>query len=90
MADDGLEWDVGAQRHFVGAGADLDSGAESFLKLLPAFVVGPILSDFPLSEVDEVERPPFLDFERTLEGEGIEEGKLPVVVLREVAEHRAH
>jgi hypothetical protein len=90
FANDGLEGDIGAERDFVCAGADLNRGSEGFVELLPAFVWRPILCDVTLGEVDEVEGPPFFDFEEALEGEGVEESELPVIVLREFFEHRAH
>jgi hypothetical protein len=89
FAKDGLEGNIGAERHFIGAGADLDGGTESFVKFLPAFVDGPVLLDFALGEVDEVEGPPFLYFEGALKGEGIKKGKLPIVVLGKFFEHGA-
>ena len=90
FANDGLERDIGPQRQVISAGADLHGRPEGVFKFLPTFVCGPVLGDFALGKVDEVKRPPFFDFERALEGERIEKGELPIVVLRQSFEHGAH
>ena len=90
FANDGLEWNVGAQRQIIGAGADLDGRSKGVVELLPAFIDGPVLGDVALCEVDEVKRPPFFNFERALKGEGVEKSELPIVVLRELFKHGAH
>ena len=90
FANDGLKGDIGAERDFVCAGADLDVGPEGFVEFLPAFVSRPVLGDFALSEMDEVKGPPFFDFKEPGKGEGVEKCELPIVVLREFVEHGAH
>jgi hypothetical protein len=90
LANDGLQRDIGVERQFVGAGADLDGGTKGIFELLPAFVDGPGLGNFALGEVDKLKGPPFFDFEGAVKGEGVEESELPIVALGKFFEHGAH
>jgi hypothetical protein len=90
FANDGLEGDIGSKWKIVRAGAELDGGAEGIVEFLPTLVGGPVLCDGALREVDEVNGPPFFDFERALKSESVQESELPIIVLREFFEHGTH
>lgn len=87
--DDILDAQVGAARQFIGLLIDEDGRIKRLLDFAERDLDRPGIGGVESGEADENDRPPFLEVEHSGEVrvERVEEGDLPVQMVRELGEH---